>query len=155
MAGGVYSFLDVQATISGPGGSFDLASAGVSDEAFRVRMDGPKNTKTMGAGGAGMHSLHASKAGVIEISLLKTGIGNAQLNQLYNFQQTSAANWGQNTLTIINPVSGDSVTAIFGAFDKQSDLGYSTEGGLNVWPLSFIEIDEVLGNGLVPTGVIS
>jgi hypothetical protein len=154
MSAGVYSFLDVQASISGPGGSFALESAGVSDEAIRVAMDGPKNTKTMGANGDGMHSLHASKGGKITVSLLKTAPGNAQMNQLYNFQQTSAANWGQNTITVKNPVTGDSVTAVAGAFVKQSDLGYSTDGNLNTWEFDFVQIDEVLGNGLNPTGLV-
>jgi hypothetical protein len=151
---GAYSFLDVQCTFSGPGGSFDIASGQVSDDAIHIAMDGPKNTKTIGANGAGMHSLHASRGGKITVNLLKTAGGNAMLNQIYNYQQTSSAYWGQNIMTVTNNITGDAIVATNGAFVKQSDLGYHTEGGTNVWEFDFIEIDEVLGNGLNPTGLV-
>lgn len=150
---GVYSFIDVVASIAGPGGSFDIASSGLSDEGARIAMTGDKNTMTVGANGDGMHSLHASNSGRVTVSLLKTGIGNAQLNQLYNYQKTSSANWGQNVLTLTNPVTGDSVTCTAGAFVKQSDLGYGTEGGMNTWAFDFVDIDEILGNGYQVTGL--
>jgi hypothetical protein len=108
----------------------------------------------MGANGDGMHSLHAAKGGRVSISLLKTAPGNAQMSQLYNFQSLSAANWGRNNLAIKNPVTGDAIMCAAGAFTKQSDVGYSVDGGLNVWEFEFITIDEVLGNGLNPTGLI-
>jgi hypothetical protein len=57
---GVYSFLDVSATISGPGGTFSIGSdAGVAEEGITTAYTGEKNTMTIGADGAGMHSLHA------------------------------------------------------------------------------------------------
>lgn len=145
---GVYSFLDVQASIKGPGGDFDISSGGVSDESIRITMAADKNAMVIGANGAGMHSLKATKAGRITISLLKTGTGNAQMNVLYRYQSQSSAYWGQNILKVTNPVSGDDIVAVAGAFIKQSDLGYSSEGGLNVWAFDFVEIDQVLGNGL-------
>ena len=150
---GVYSFIDVKASIRGPGGSFDVASSGVSDESIRVAMVSDKNTMVIGANGDGMHSLKASKASRITISLLKTATGNAMFNQLYRFQAQSSAYWGQNILVITNPISGDVVTATGGSFIKQSDIGYSGEGGLNVWAFDFIDTDEVLGNGLQRTGL--
>lgn len=150
---GVYSFLDVQVSIKGPMGQFDIASAGVSDESVRIAMSGDKNTMTVGANGSVMHSLRASKAARVTISLLKTGIGNAMMSDLYNRQAVSAAYWGQNILTITNPVSGDAITASAGAFVKQSDIAYSAEAGLNVWAFDFGEVAEVLGNGLQNTGI--
>ena len=150
---GVYSFLDVQASITGPGGSFDIASSGVSDESVRIAMVADKNTMVIGANGDGMHSLKASHAARITISLLKTATGNAQMSQLYRYQAISSAFWGRNIVTVTNPVSGDAIVATGGAFVKQSDLGYSTEGGLNVWVFEFIAIAETLGNGLTNTGL--
>jgi hypothetical protein len=150
---GVYSFLDVQASITGPGGSFDLASAGFSDEGITIQMSGPKNAMTIGANGDGMHSLRASRAGTVTISLLKTATGNAQLNQLYRYQEQSSAYWGRNVITVTNPVSGDVATIVGAAFNKQADLRYSTEGNMNVWAFDCIAIDEILGNGFVSTGL--
>ena len=140
-----YSFQDVQAGIVAPSATFDLKSAGVSAEGIRVAMLADKDTMTIGANGDGMHSLAASKAGRIQVSLLKTAPGNAMLNSLYRYQSLSAATWGQIQLTVSNPVSGDSITARGGAFQKQSDLGYMTEGNLNVWAFNFVDIDETLG----------
>jgi hypothetical protein len=149
----VYSFFDVQASIKGPGGNFDIASSGVSDESIRIAMSSDKNTMTIGANGDGMHSLKATTASRITISLLKTATGNALMNQLYAYQSKSSAFWGQNIITIANPVSGDAIVATGGAFVKQSDIGYSTEAGLNTWAFDFIATSEVLGNGLQNTGL--
>jgi hypothetical protein len=150
---GAYSFLDVQASITGPGGSFDIASSGVADEGIRIDMTGDKNTMTVGANGDGMLSLRASKAGRITVTLLKTGQGNALMNQLYSYQSVSSANWGQNIITVTNPVSGDQTTAQDGAFVRQSPLGYTSEGGMCVWTFDFVDVDEVLGNNFQNTGI--
>ena len=75
------------------------------------------------------------------------------MSQLYRYQAISSAFWGRNIVTVTNPVSGDAIVATGGAFVKQSDLGYSTEGGLNVWAFEFIAIAETLGNGLQNTGL--
>lgn len=150
---GVYSFLDVQASFSGNGGSFDIASSGVSDEAIRITLAASKNTMIIGANGDGMHSLKATRAVRITISLLKTGRGNALMNQMYETQAISSAYWGNNMLVVTNPVSGDVVTASGGAFDKHTDIGYSTEAGLNVWAMDFVNASIVLGNGLQLTGL--
>jgi hypothetical protein len=150
---GVYSFLDVQASISGPGGNFNIKNGGVSDESIRIAMVADKNTMVIGANGDGMHSLKASTASRITISLLKTGTGNAQMNQLYSYQQASSAFWGQNILTITNPVSGDSIVASAGSFKKQADVAYSADAGMMVWEFDFISTMEVLGNGLNNTGL--
>ena len=149
---GVYSFLDVQASLSGPGGSIDIASAGLADEGISVVMVSDKNVMTIGANGDGMHSLKASRGGQVTITLLKTATGNALLNRLYRYQSQSSAYWGQNILTVTNPITGDVATATGGAFRKQADLAYRTEGGYNVWSFDFIAIDEVLGDSFASTG---
>lgn len=143
---GAYSFLDMNCAIKGPGGSFDVASGGLSSEGVRISMSSDKNAMTIGAAGDGMHSLRASTAARITVSLLKTGTGNAQMNQLYRYQSASSAYWGQNQITITNAITGDSIVATGGAFVKQTDLGYSEEGGLNVWAFDFIATAQVLGN---------
>ena len=151
---GAYSFIDVTATMDGPGGKFDISGSGVSEEAIRVSMTNDKNTMVIGARGDGMHSLRVSTAARITISLLKTANGNAQMNALYRYQSVpGAAFWGQNTLTIINAISGDAIIATAGAFVRQTDVVYAVEGGLNSWVFDFTATELILGNNYRAKGL--
>lgn len=94
-----YSFLDTQASIVGPGGSFSIGSGdGIAEEGITIEPAGDKNTMQVGADGTGMHNLHADKSGTITVRLLKTSPKNAMLMAMYNLQQTSAALWGEQCL---------------------------------------------------------
>lgn len=149
MPGGTYSFLDVQASIVGPGGSLNIGSgAGVTDEGVSVAYREDKNIQTTGADGALMNSLSASKAGTVTVRLLKTSPVNAQLSLLYNVQSQSSAAWGLNTISIKNPTSGDSITATYCAFRKHPDLTYDKDGRFNEWTFDGL-LDVSLGGGLL------
>lgn len=152
-ASGAYSFLDVVATLSGPGGSFNLSEKGVANEGVVISNTQDKGTMQEGAGGDVMHTLKATKSGRITISALKTGTLNALLSALYNFQSQSSANWGQNLLTITNPVSGDNITCQEGAFVKDADAAYAAEGNIMVWAFNFGYVDKIFGNGFQSTGL--
>src|ERR1700690_3265850 len=103
-----YSFLDVQATITGPGGAFALGSGSANaKEGITVEFIEDKDNMIIGADGSAMHSLIASKGGTATIRLLKTSPVNSQLQQLYAYQQTSSAFWGQNLIRLTNAVTGD------------------------------------------------
>jgi hypothetical protein len=154
MISGAYSFLDVLAAMVGPGGSYDVAGMGLAEEAIIIAAEADKDVLTIGAGGAGMHSLRSSKAGRVTIRLLKTGLGNALLSQSYAFQSASSQNWGQNQLTISNPVSLDNITCLNGAFVKHADVTYGAVGGLMEWTFAFTQIDRIMGNGGAPTGLL-
>lgn len=141
-----YSFLDTQATISGPGGSFNIGSgAAIAEEGITIEPNGDKNTMTIGADGAGMHSLHADKSGTITVRLLKTSPTNAKLMAMYDLQQSSSANWGQNIITISNPVIGENNGCRGVAFKKKPTLVYAKEGQVNEWTFDAIAIDSILG----------
>ena len=150
---GTYSFLDVTAAWVGPGGSFTLEGTGLAKEGITIVASEDKGSMTIGAGGDGMHSLKATRAGRVTVRLLKTGPGNALLGALYNFQSQSSSQWGQNQLTINNPVSGDNITCQAGAFVKEADVAYADEGGIMEWAFNFVQIDKILGNGFKPTGL--
>ena len=150
---GAYSFLDVNVAITGPGIQANLSDPGFSGEGIKVSMIEEKDTLVVGAGGDGMHSMRASKAARATISLLKTGPGNALLSQAYNYQATSAAYWGQNIVTITNPVSGDVVTLQGGAFVKQPEIVNATEANVMEWEFNFTQCDMLLGNGYQATGI--
>lgn len=151
---GTYSFLDVQATISGPGGMADIKSSGVSEEGITITQVSPKDVMTIGAAGNGMHTLVGTDAARVEVSMLKTAPGNSVFNTLYNFGKQSSANWGQLQFTVQNPVTGDSITLLGGAFEKQADVRYAGQQTLMVWPMLFISRDDILGNGGNPRALI-
>lgn len=156
---GTYSFLDVQVSIVGPGinasidgptpGSEQIgSSAGVAKEGVTLAYDEPKTTATTGADGDVMLNLHASQTGKITVRLLKTSPINAVLSQGYAAQRGSAANWGQNTITISNPVSGDQGTGDQMAFEKFPDDTWAEDGNVLEWV--FIgKVDNNLGPGSV------
>lgn len=145
-----YSFLDVHASIVGPGGSFSLGSGSANaEEGIDVDMIEDKDTLTIGADGTPMHSLHAGKGANVIIRLLKTSPVNAQLSQLYNIQTLSSATHGQNVISISNLASGDSIVAQAVAFKKQPKVTYAKEGGMMEWEFSAGIVDESLGTALL------
>lgn len=150
---GTYSFTKVNASITGPGGSFSIgAGAGNSEEGITVAMLEDKSTMTIGADGSVMHSLHASNGARVTIRLLKTSPVNAQLNALYNFQKSSPALWGVNTLVISDTIRGDVIASGQVAFAKQADVNYAKEGGTMEWAF-FGSVEEVLGTGVPDVNV--
>lgn len=159
-AAGVYSFLDVVATLVYPGGSTTFTATasvgglGFSEEGIRITRVADKNAMVVGADGSVMHSLRATRAAKITISLWKTSPGNALLSQIYNQQSVASSLWGQNQLTINNTATGDNITAIYGAFTKQPDNLNRAEGGVMDWEFDFGYVDEILGNGFQSTGLL-
>jgi hypothetical protein len=101
-----------------------------------------------------LRTLVKANAARAEFSFLKTSPANSVLNYLYNYQSASSAYWGQNQLFIANPVTGDSITLLGGAFEKQADNGYKTQANMLVWPFLFITRSDVLGNGGNPRSLI-
>jgi hypothetical protein len=147
MSSGTYSFTDITGAITGPGGfNFSFSLSGVADEGISIAFTGEKNTMTPGANGDIMHSLHASQAGRITVRFLKTGIGNSQFNAMYRYQQTSSAYWGQNKISVRNPVTGDVFNGYALAFVKHPDNANAKEGNVMEWAFDGV-IAQTLGTG--------
>ncbi|MCX2699256.1 phage protein [Ochrobactrum chromiisoli] len=143
-----YSFIDVVASLSGPGGVVQLGyGAASAEEGISIDMVEDKNTMMIGAGGEGQHNLHAGRAGTITIACLKVSPTNQQMMALYNYQQQSSARWGQNVLTLRNTATGDSITAVQGAFKKLPKNTFSKDGPMMEWALDFVKVDQMLGSG--------
>ena len=141
-----YSFIDVQASISGPGGSFSLGNgAGPAKEGIEIEMNADKDVMLIGADGTPMHSLIADKSGKIVVHLLKTSPANSQLSALYDAQSLSAATWGQNIITVTQSAAGDIHTARSVAFTKRPNQKYAGEADTNAWEFHAGYIDGVLG----------
>lgn len=159
-AAAVYSFADTQVTITYNGvtstieGNKDVGGIGFSDEGITITRPREKNIMTEGADGAIMHSLRAGRTARITFSLLKTSAGNAIFSTLYNTQEQQSSTWGRNTIVINNTSTGDNVVGQVAAFVREPDNHYRTEGGVNEWAFDVGFLDQHLGNGFQPTGVI-
>jgi hypothetical protein len=143
----VYSFLNFQCALTGPGGSINLGDgSGMADEGITFSPDGPINTKQMSADGSGQHSLHGDKSGKITVRLLKTSPVNKLLSAMYNAQTADASVHGQNTISGTDTLRNDSVTCRQVAFAKHPDLTYGKEAGMVDWEFEAIVIDRTLGS---------
>lgn len=143
-----YSFLDVQAAIVGPNGTFSMGNgAGPAEEGITVVQRDDKGTLSIGADGRGMHSLHAGRDGIVTVNVLKTSPVNALLSAMYNADTSSSANYGRNVISIRNPISGDTITCSGCGFRKLPDVSYSKVGTMHAWSFNCAVIDVVLGTG--------
>lgn len=144
-----YSFLDTHLALVGPGLAISLgAGSGSAEEGITIEPIDDVGSMTIGADGAGMHSLFGNKSGRVTVRLLKTSPLNAQLAAALAFQRTTSANYGQNTITLVNSVSGDAVTCAQCGFARVPDLTYAKEGGMNEWVFNAVEVDVGLGAGI-------
>ena len=150
MAGGqlafTYSFKDVQATISGPGGIISLGNgAGVAEEGISCEQIEDKTSWQIGADGSVAFSLHAAEVFRITVRLLKTSPTNQQLSQMYTFQKTSSLFWGQNTLVVTNSITGDVYNGAQVAFVKFPSNSYAKEARTLEYEFVCGHMTEILG----------
>lgn len=144
----VYSFLNVNCTMAGPGGVLNLAAgAAAAEEGITVEASEDKNVMTIGADGKGQHSLIASDAAAITIRLLKTSPLNAALMAMYDLQSVSSGLWGLNVITIVDSGRNDYTVIQNCAFKKKPTLTYAKEGGMMEWTFDGIAANTLLGSG--------
>lgn len=144
-----FSFLDVVASITGPGGAFPLGTgAGPSEEGISIEMAEDKDNMVIGADGQGMHNLHAGQSGTITVRLLKTSPANALLSAMYNLQTVSSVVHGQNTIVVTNIATGDTTVGIQAAFRRQPNNAYAKDAAVIEWVWNCIRITQQLGVGV-------
>lgn len=140
-----YSFKDVTAYISGPGGDINIGyGAGVGDEGVSVDRNEDKNTMVTGADGSGMHSLHAASPGTLSVRLLKTSATNGLLMDMYNYQTGSGSLHGQNTVVIRDASRGDTITCSQVAFKRAPANRYGKTGDILEWQFDCVSVEGVL-----------
>lgn len=144
----VYSFLNVNASIAGPGGFANLAAgAAAAEEGITIEASEDKNVMTIGADGKGQHSLVASNACTVTVRLLKTSPVNALLMIMYDLQTASSALHGQNVITVTDSGRNDLTLIQSAAFKKKPTITYAKEGGMMEWTFDAIQANTVLGAG--------
>ena len=141
-----YSFLDVNATLQGPGGTYSLSENGIANEGITIETN-ERVTTVYGADGEWMHSLHAARGGRVTIRALRTGLINAFLSQLFAFDTSSSANTGQNLITVTDLLRGDDWTIFGAALVKLPTNTYATEGGIVEWQFNAGDIHGAFGVG--------
>lgn len=143
-----YSFKDITAALVGVGGSINLgAGAAIAEEGITIEPVEDKNVMTIGADGAGMHSLVASEAATVTVRLLKTSPVNSQLQTMYNVQTLSSLAHGKNVLTVRDIARGDAIVLQGVAFKRAPNIEYAKEGGTVEWQFDAIKSVRVLGTG--------
>jgi hypothetical protein len=144
-----YSFLDVGAALSGPGGNINLGmGAAVAEEGITIERIEDANTLSIGADGEYMHSLHAGRGGIVRVRLLKTSPGNSLLQTMLDFQRLSGANWGQNNLSVRDFLMNDVATGQGIAFTGPPSLTWGKVGGINEWVFQAGKVHIFLGAGV-------
>lgn len=145
---GAYSFLDVGCSIVGPGGAFSLGNeAGAAEGGISIEMTEDKDTMSIGADGAPMHSLHAGQGGTVTVRLQKVSATNALLSAMYALQTATSANHGRNTIVITDFSRGDAITCMFCAFRRQPANTFAKDGNVIEWQFNAGYIFETLGAG--------
>jgi Protein of unknown function (DUF3277) len=145
---GTYSFKDVTATLSGPGGSINVGTdSGAAEEGITIEPVSDTNVMAIGADGSSSHSLSADTSRSIAIRLQKVSPVNAQLQEMMNFQSTSSAYHGKNTLTVRDVARGDLLVYEDVAFKRGPAKVFGKEAGNNEWQLDAGRSQEILGTG--------
>lgn len=142
-----YSFLDVDATLTGVGASIDLGyGSAVAGAGIEIALNQDRNNMVIGADGDGMHSLRADKSGTVTVRLLATSPKNSQLQSLFNLQSLSSTSWGANVITIRNRGNNEVTVCRGCAFKRQPQRSYAIDGQQAVeWVFDCIKVDTVTG----------
>lgn len=144
-----YSFKDIVAALSGPGGNFPLAGdeSGIAKEGITIDYTADANILLAGADGFYTHSLVADRTGTVVIRLSKTSTINAALQNMFDYQQASSALWGRNTIVVTDKARGDVITCTGCAFKRSPTTTYAVEAGVVEWTFDAGKITKILGTG--------
>lgn len=133
-----YSFLDINATLVGVGGTVNVGSGSmVAEEGIEIEAVEDKSTMRIGADGSTVHSLHASTACTVRINLLAESETNEQLNRMYKLQTVSSKTHGKNVLTINNTASNEMIVLSNGAFKKTPKKSFKKDAEIVTWEFDF------------------
>lgn len=141
-----YSFVNVSASITGPGGSFQLGSGSANtDEGIQIEFNSDRDIMTIALDGTPIHSLNPDKSAKVTVTLSKVSPANAKLSAMFDGQSLSSSLWANNTITIQDSASGDTTVCRSVAFTKKPTTSYGKEAGNMQWVFNCGLVDSVLG----------
>jgi hypothetical protein len=147
-----YSFENIIAAITGPGGQFPIGGpdTGAAEEGLECTWGEENNTQNIGAAGDVMNSMHASRAGTFTVRLQLVSPVNALLNKLWAFQRSSGGiYWGRNTITVRDVMRGDLYTNSGCAFVRHTTATWPKIGTVRLWEFHVAKVDPYLGSGWI------
>ena len=141
-----YSFLDCQATLTGPNVTVTIGStSGTAEEGISIAFAEDQASTMIGADGTGMHSIHAGQSGTVIVRLLKSSPTNAVLSAAYQADRQVPSSGGQNTIVVSWLAGGHLYTCVQCVFVKFPDQSYAKDAALLEWGFRAIRITPNLG----------
>lgn len=138
-----YSFTDVNATISHPAyGSYSVQGEGIGDMTISKTTD--RSSHDVAADGAIMISKIAGNNGNVTINAQQTSSLHEFLQGLFNYcWQADTSEWAQISMTIEAPKMGKTYYCTGGAFVKEPDEPFQSQGQRVQWGILFADIQRI------------
>ena len=143
MAQRTYSFVDVSCALTFAG-IIPYVITGEGVGSINVSMSTDKTSHDIAADGSVMISKIPGSNGAIAISLQQTSQANRIMKMWYNYVLASpSSEWANNSLTITNLVTGETIIATSVSPQKRADLPLQAQGQQRVWNLMAADIQEM------------
>lgn len=138
-----YSFTDINIAISHPDyGSYSAQGEGIGDVTISKATD--RSVHDVAADGSIMVSKIAGNNGTMTINAQQTSSLHNWLQGLFNYLWSQPTNnWAQISVTITAPKMGKTVYCTGGAFVKEPDEPFQSQGQRVAWPLLFVDIQRL------------
>ena len=138
-----YSFTDINATISHPAyGSYDIQGEGIGDLSISKVTD--RTTHDVAADGNIMVSKIAGNNGNVTINAQQTSTLHNWLQGLFNYLwNADTSQWAQISMTITAPKMSKTYYCTGGAFVKEPDEPFQSQGQRVSWGLLFADVQRL------------
>lgn len=138
-----YSFTDCNATISHPSyGSYTIQGEGIGDLTITKTTD--RSVHDVAADGAIMVSKIAGNNGSVNINAQQTSSLHRFLQGLFNYcWSADTSEWAQMSMTIEAPKMGKTYYCTGGAFVKEPDEPFQSQGQRVMWGILFADIQRM------------
>lgn len=138
-----YSFTDINATISHPAyGSYDIQGEGIGD--LNISKVTDRTTHDVAADGNIMVSKVAGNNGNVTINAQQTSTLHNWLQGLYNYLwNADTSQWAQISMTVIAPKMSKTYYCTGGAFVKEPDEPFQSQGQRVSWGILFADVQRL------------
>ena len=138
-----YSFTDVEAVISHPDyGQYTMQGEGMGD--FTISKTTDRTVQNVAADGTVMTSKIAGNNGSVVINAQQTSTLHNWLSGLFNYLVAASTDkWSQISVTIRAPKMKKTNYCTGGAFLKEADEPYQSQGQRVAWTILFTDIQKL------------
>lgn len=138
-----YSFTDIAATISHPGyGSYSIQGEGIGDMSITKLTD--RSVHDVAADGSIMTSKIAGNNGNVTINAQQTSSLHNFLQGMFNYLWSASTDeWAKISLTVRAPKMQKTYYCTGGAFVKEPDEQFQSQGQKIPWVLLFNDIQRI------------